>query len=312
MTWSRIVGDMHHDEIVQKMGLTITGRVFKRLTRVPPSRLIPVYQRLTAFVRQFGIITVRQFYYHTISTGIFPFPRTAQEGGNIYQNIDRYTVNARLWGIIPFNSIADTTDLLGTELYDDIEEPVNNAIDNFRSIWWEEQEHYVEVWLEKRALARTFNAITDEYGVFVSCAGGYPTLAQMNNFGARQQRFRKRNRILYFGDLDPSGKDMPRNLRERFSMLGINALVDSVALKREDVEEYNLPRNPTKPKDTRIQWYIDTYGIDYAVELDALPPEVLRQKIRDAIEQYVDVDILQRCKEEDERVKEEWKQRIEA
>lgn len=304
----------HHRLLCQEMGLPLTGNIIcKLLTRRIESRLIPIYQDLINFVGQHDIITVRQFYYHAISTGIVPFPRTAIEGGNTYQRINGVTINARLYGIIPIYSIVDTTDLLGTKQYDNIIEPLIETVDNFRSKWWEEQANYVEVWLEKRALGIIFRSVTNPYGVLLSCAGGYPTLAQVNSLKGRIRDYEdKQIKILYFGDLDPSGKDMPRSLRvKQFRRLGIDASVKEIALTRADVDEYNLPRNPTKPRDTRNEWYIQEYGINYAVELDALPPEVLRQKIRDAIERRIDMDILNRCKEADKEIKEEWRQRIE-
>ena len=303
---------LSHRSLCGEMELPLRGTICKLLSRRIERRLIPIYQGLVAFVSQHGLITVRQYYYHAISTGIVPFPETAREAGNMYQKIDRITLNSRLYGFIPIGSIADTTDLLGTEQYNDIKEPLTDTIESFRSIWWEEQPNYVEVWLEKRALERIFSPITDSYGVLTSCAGGYPTLAQVNSLRGRVEDYEdKEIKILYFGDLDPSGKDMPRSLRtKQFRRLGINASVEEVALTRQDVERYNLPQNPTKPLDTRNEWYIRQYGITYAVELDALPPEVLRQKIRTAIENYVDIDILNRCKEADELVKEEWRNRI--
>jgi len=117
--------------------------------------------------------------------------------------------------------------------------------------------------------------------------------------------------ILYFGDLDPSGKDMPRDIQNRFELLGIDVKVIEVALARRDIEEYTLPKNPMKPGDSRNRWYIRKYGINYAVELDALPPDVLKQKIEQAIRSYADLDELNAHIYKDSDDKQRWRRIIE-
>lgn len=117
--------------------------------------------------------------------------------------------------------------------------------------------------------------------------------------------------ILYFGDLDPSGKDMPRDIQNRFELLGVPVEVVEVALTRQDVEEYKLPRNPMKPLDSRNRWFIQKYGINYAVELDALPPDILREKIEATIRAYADLDELNAHIYKDRGDKERWRRIIE-
>ena len=118
--------------------------------------------------------------------------------------------------------------------------------------------------------------------------------------------------MLYFGDLDPSGKDMPRDIGNRLATLGLDVRVVEVALTKKDVLDYRLPKNPSKKKDTRKDWYVNKYGIDYAVELDALPPEILEEKIRGSIEVFCDVELLKSKTAEDTLRKKFWEKRIES
>ena len=67
-----------------------------------------------------------------------------------------------------------------------------------------------------------------------------------------------------------------------------------------------MPKNPFKPKDTRNKWYLEKYSIDCAVELDALKPDILKEKIRDSISEYVNLKILKDCKINDKLEIAEW------
>ncbi len=101
-----------------------------------------------------------------------------------------------------------------TPSWESIEDILNAAIDQFRSFWWRDQPYHVEVWLEKRALRRIFYPITNGYDVYLCTGGGYQSWSEV---WAARARFLARKgsdlKILYFGDLDPSGKDMPRDIR---------------------------------------------------------------------------------------------------
>lgn len=119
--------------------------------------------------------------------------------------------------------------------------------------------------------------------------------------------------VLYFGDLDPSGKDMPVDIENRLRILGVcqkGKIVEEVALMPEDIKLYDLPRNPTKTKDMRNKGYMKKYGIDYAVELDALGPGTLETKIREAILRNVDSMLLDKHREEDAIEKAEIKEAL--
>jgi hypothetical protein len=209
------------------------------------------------------------------------------------------------------NIIDDTREAEKTPSWKSIEDILYAAVNQFRSEWWRDQPRHLEVWLEKRALRRIFYPITNGFDVYLCTGGGYQSWSQV---WAARARFLARKglnlKILYFGDLDPSGKDMPRDIRERFKTLGLEIDVIEVALTKEDILEFNLPRNPAKKKDSRQDWYVKKYGIDYAVELDALPPEILREKVKRAIEDHCDLDLLWKNKIEDNIQRELWRKRI--
>ena len=259
-----------------------------------------------SIISQYEMVTVRQVYYILVSR------QTINNNLNEYRRVIRVLKNGRLAGLIKFDSIIDDTrEAEKTPSWESIEDILNAAIDQFRSFWWRDQPYHVEVWLEKRALRRIFYPITNGYDVYLCTGGGYQSWSEV---WAARARFLARKgsdlKILYFGDLDPSGKDMPRDIRDRFKTLGFNVDVIEVALTKNDIMEYDLPTNPSKKKDSRQDWYTNKYGINYAVELDALPPKILSEKIRDAIEAECDLDLLWTKKVNDNIRREFWRKRI--
>ena len=93
--------------------------------------------------------------------------------------------------------------------------------------------------------------------------------------------------ILYFGDHDPSGEDMVRDIQDRLSTFGCEVEVRKVALTMEQVEEYHPPPNPAKLSDPRAEGYIAEHG-DESWELDALPPDVLISLVRENLDEFLD------------------------
>lgn len=156
---------------------------------------------------------------------------------------------------------------------------------------WASQEKYIEVWTEKDALANIISQATSTYRIPVAICRGYNSLTFLYE---TVKRIRKRvgdreSIILYFGDFDPSGEDMVRDIRERlsdyFELWGDCTeppIIRKEALLREDIDIYGLPPDLTKRTDTRAKNFIRKYG-DISVELDALPPDELINRVKNSI-----------------------------
>jgi hypothetical protein len=106
--------------------------------------------------------------------------------------------------------------------------------------------------------------------------------------------------ILYFGDIDPSGFDIERDLTDRLTKYRAGDFkVRRIALTREQILEYQLPPMPVMKSDARAPSFISAYG-DGAVELGALDPNVLQRIVAEAIEDYIDEEAwIRRLKEID-------------
>lgn len=309
-----------HLQICREQGLSVHnsdeiynsntyGTPFKRKVQ---TRVLPRFKELISTIVNNTKITIRGFYYHLAQS---PNPdvridiSTGEKSTRAYANVMRIVNRARLGGLIPFKSIVDDTDLEGTWQY---KIPINQYLTymtlNYRSNWFEKQDCYVEVWLEKRALKRTVKSTADTLGVLTSCSGKAPTWSQVHSAIQRFKYFGKNeNYILYFGDLDPSGKDMYRWLdEEAFNVLRFNKVeLIEVALNPSDVKTYNLVTLPLKTGSRKqqklVEWYKDNYYADYGVELDALEPHILKQKVEDAILDKLDIRVIDKKKHDDKQ-----------
>ena len=157
----------------------------------------------------------------------------------------------------------------------------------------EEDESYVAGCMavhncEKDALRRFFEPYARRYNVNLVVCRGYPSVTRLRE--AKEQSHVPpdvRYIVLYFGDFDPSGEDIFRWINEELRPYNIEVI--KVALTREQVEQYNLPPMIPKSTDPRYRRHVERYG-EVAVELDALHPATLREIIRNAILQYMNVD----------------------
>lgn len=232
-------------------------------------------------------MTVRQVFYQLVSRQVIENTKSK------YNAVSKALVTARKMDTIPWDWIEDRLRRpRRVPMWDGLPDFAATAQHAYRRDVWLTQPVYVEVWLEKDALSGIFEDALGRYGVTLNVGRGYDGWDSIRNAAARFERMGG-GVILYFGDFDPSGEDMVRSLRERVAFLGCEPEMVKCALTLADVEHYQLPHALTKKTDTRRKAFVRKYG-DMAVELDALPAQVLRQRLVDEIEARMDMDALAR------------------
>ncbi len=107
--------------------------------------------------------------------------------------------------------------------------------------------------------------------------------------------------ILYFGDHDPSGMDMTRDVGDRMGVFSVQVEVKRIALNMDQVEKYDPPENPAKKTDTRYRNYVSKHG-ESSWELDALEPTLLARIVEGAIKPYVDKAEFERVAAKQEKL----------
>lgn len=233
--------------------------------------------------------TVRQVYYQLVARQIIENNRAQ------YQAVSTMLVEARRNGTVPWHWIEDRLRRpRAVSMWSDLSEFASDARHWYRRNVWDDQELYLEMWLEKDALSGIFEEILDEYGVTLNVGRGFDGWDSIHNAAARLSA--PGSVVTYFGDFDPSGEDMVRSLRERLEDQGAYPEVIKCALNPDDIERYSLPPDFAKKTDSRAAAFIAKFG-DISVELDALPINVLRQRITDEVESRMDLDALRLTQE---------------
>ena len=241
------------------------------------------------YQRQGYTLTLRQLYYQLVAQDYIP------NSDKSYKQLGGIISDARLAGLIDWGAIEDRTrNLSPYSAWDNPAHIIESAYNSFRVNPWKEQPYYVEVWVEKEALAGVVENACSLYRVRHFSCRGYVSQSEMYFAGQRlatEHKARRNGRavqIIHLGDHDPSGLDMTRDVVERLAMFaGVQIEVQRIALNYDQIQTYNPPPNPAKMTDTRFRDYESRYGAS-SWELDALPPNVLVDLIRSKIAQFID------------------------
>lgn len=259
--------------------------------------------------QQMGIrITLRQLYYRFVEQNLLP--NTIRS----YKNLGAIISDARLAGLIDWSAIEDGLRSVNGMWGDrTLDETVSLVIDYHTLDHRKGQENYIEVWLEKDTLARLIEPVAHKYHVPVMVNRGYSSSSAMYESANRlAQKGNGRTKIIYyFGDHDPSGEDMVRDIEERLCdvFLVEDLAIVKVALTKAQIEQYRLPPNPAKMSDSRAEGYVAKHGTD-SWEIESLRPDVLQQLCVDVIEGETDDDLVEEVLAEEEKQKTEMRARL--
>jgi hypothetical protein len=239
-------------------------------------------------------MTLRQLYYRFVALDLIENKRSQ------YQYLSEAIKEARLSGLIPWDWIEDRTRSTDGGDFDHVtpESRFDGNLDWFKKTpnryhlpKWLGQDNYVEVWVEKEALAGVFANVCEDLRVVTFPSRGYTSITLLKEAAERMEGRDDRDlHILYFGDFDPSGQDIERNIRDKLNgTFGVPVEVERKALTRAQIDRYELPPQPAKSSDSRYDDFVSEHG-NMAVELDALPPDELRRLIRESVREYFDQD----------------------
>lgn len=279
------------------------------------------------YARQGYELTLRGLYYRLVARDLIPHtrlyrkdasgkwvkdlsltpegrPRGTTNAEPNYKWIGRVLNDARMAGRIDWNHLVDTTrNLVKVGTWSSPGSIIDSAAYGYTEDHWIGQPEYIEVWVEKEALASIIGRAADTWQVPYFACRGYPSVSEMHVAAMRLKRKEDEGRkvtVIHCGDHDPSGIDMTRDIEERLATFGCRATVNRIALNMDQVEQYQPPPNPAKMTDSRFEDYSEQYG-DESWELDALDPATLDALVQDEIQEHLDRDLYdQRVAEEEE------------
>ena len=231
-------------------------------------------------------LTVRQLYYQLVSRNVVSNSLPS------YKRVSNMLLKARMKGLVDWAAIKDRgrkRRMPGE--YESMAEFVEAIKGAYRRCRWDGQKHYLEVMVEKEALAGVLEDVAVKYHVSLSANKGYTSASAMHDVAGRMRYQTNRGikcHILYLGDHDPSGMDMVRDIKDRLSQFWAFPKVERIALNMDQIREHDLPPNPAKKTDPRSRKYAAKYGGD-SWELDALDPAILEDMLEKAILRHLDV-----------------------
>lgn len=247
-------------------------------------------------------LTLRQLYYRLVAANVIP------NVDRSYKNLGSLLNDARLAGMVDWAAIEDRHRSLEIPSeWASVSDLVDAACRSFRLPRWEGQRSYVELWVEKDALAGVLEPLANEAHAPLQVNRGYSSVTFLYNAASRLRAKRREGHenlvIGYIGDHDPSGEDMVRDIRDRLALFGADVDVRKLALTTAQVEEYAPPENPVKLSDSRATGYRERFG-DSSWEADALPPETLAEIVRAFFASVIDQEKMDEIIERENEGKE--------
>lgn len=246
-----------------------------------------VKERLQDFNSRGIIPTLRAMFYALVSRGVIPNDQKK------YQYLSEFTARARENRELPIDCFADQSRRVlqdFNDIYLPPERYIDKAIEYLQDApndylntipRWHEQPEYVEVWVEKDALAGTLKSILGDRQVRIVPNRGFSSIGFSHDNVKRIKNFQYKSKnvhILYFGDLDPSGEIIDKVIDKKLRQYGLYGVdFKRIAVTEEQTRQFNLPHNPDPDtlrklrKDTRAKSFMSRHnGELFQIEVDAL------------------------------------------
>ena len=244
-------------------------------------------------------LTVRQVYYRLVAQGVVDKTERA------YKRLGEHLVRARRARLIAFDDLRDDSwSILSARSYGgvaDFHDHVGELARAYRRDRQAGQRQRLELWCEAAGMMPQLYAVARDYSVQVLSAGGFASLSATRAIADRALERNVPTVMLHVGDLDPSGEsiysamadDAAAFVRADRTLATIRLEPVRVALTPEQVAQYELPTAPAKASDPRT----GAWGERGTCQLEALPPDVLADVVREAIQSRLDLATLEAQRE---------------
>jgi hypothetical protein len=261
---------------------------------------------LIDYAERYGPITVRGLYYQAEVARVAGIDKT--DAG--YVKVQRQVLELRRAGKLAYDHIADATRWMRKpRSYDSVEDALQETARTYRRNLWRDSRSYVEVWIEKDALAGVIYPVTTEYDVPLMVARGFSSETFAYEAVAARGDDERDYHVYYFGDFDRSGRDAARALQEKLERFAadrpFNVVFEFAAVTEEQIRELSLPtRTPKRNSPADRAWLHS-----FACELDAIPPGMLRALVRYRIEGHLprrELEILKIAEKSERELLRQW------
>ena len=300
--YKKLLIDRYERRQVDLEDNVILGKTKKR-ARITTRAFLNAAKEAIYLEKEYWPLTVRRVHYLLLNNP----PLIHDKKKLIYQNIESHykkltnlLLRARLTGDIPHTAIEDETRpvrVLATyqNTADYIKEETEDFLRHYARDLLRGQVNHIEILVEKNAIRKHVELVADEYCIPCTTGRGYSSLTPRYKMIQRfAQSHKERLILLILSDFDPDGEEIaasfPRSLRDDFGLSDVTAY--KVALTAADVRKYNLPADmEAKTTSMNYKKFVQKNGVHVA-ELDAAPVDLLQEKLRDAIESCLDMELF--------------------
>lgn len=247
--------------------------------------LIDAAQRILAEIQP---ATVRAVCYRLFTEGLIP-----NMGKNATGSVSKHLVYARENRMIPWDWIVDETrEAERIPTWKTPEAIIEAAIGQYRKDYWADQPIRLEVWSEKGTIRGTLAPVLEEHYVTFRVMHGYGSATAIYEIAKESARLDRPLIVFYVGDWDCSGLHMSEvDIPERLKRYGGAVTIERLALTESDGP--SLPWFEAKGSDSRYEWFTKRHG-HRCWEVDALSPVILRKRLEERINDFLDIDAWNR------------------
>ena len=228
--------------------------------------------------------TVRQLMYRAQAAGIFP-----DTSDPYYDQTGRALLKLRRAGLVPYEWISDSTRRrLKPSSWSGLSDYLDSVRECYRKDLWAAQRDYVEVFVEKDAMAGVIEPVTDEFDIYLNVIRGQVSETFAWNVAEQLKRIEKPIFLYYLGDHDPAGLGIEASLRSKLErFVGKSFAWQRLAITEVDFANSDLLGFPVKRSGSWRE-YLHRFG-NRCVEVDAIAPDEIRGRVRAAIERHINV-----------------------
>lgn len=219
-----------------------------------------------------------------------------------YRTLTNILTRLRLNGEIPFEAIEDTTRPVSK--WNTHPHPgayLESALGSFLTDYFRDlqqsQPNHVELVVEKLTVKNAVEPIAMDYAIPLTVGRGFSSIPPRYEMVRRfRQSGKEKLIVIIVSDLDPAGmtiaESFGRSLRDDFGVESDRLAVVKAALTIEQVKQLGLlPAIEAKSGASTSGEYIRRYG-RHVWELEAVPPEQLREIIRETVLSVMDLEQL--------------------
>lgn len=247
---------------------------------------------LAQIVEDVGPITLRGAFYRAVSSGLFP-----DTDDKHYRAAGNIVLKLRRTGCVRFTKIVDSTRRrLKPSSWSGLTDFLDTVQGTYRKDLWSRQDSYIEVFVEKDAMAGVLEPVTSEFDVPLNVIRGDISETFVWNIAEIWKQIPKIIYCYYLGDHDPSGLRLEQTLKEKlfhYTPHSSRIIWRRLAIDPADFQNENIIGFPIKGNRNDKAWqtkhrdYLEQHG-DRCVEIDALAPDDIRKRLADAITHHID------------------------